>query len=137
MSPREPEATRAVYVRIPLAAAEKLDRATERLGASKRDVIATLLADHLDDDGRGVAAVGRPRRITIEETGDRMTVGHHAFTPMPPAEVLTLEEAAELLRVSTDALRARAEAGEVPARRLGDQWRFRREALLEWLGAPA
>jgi len=49
--------------------------------------------------------------------------------------VLTLEEAAQLLRVPADFLRARAEAGEVPGRRLGDEWHFRREALLAWLGA--
>ncbi|MBX5441240.1 MAG: helix-turn-helix domain-containing protein [Solirubrobacteraceae bacterium] len=61
--------------------------------------------------------------------------GHHALRPAPEPEVLTLEEAAQLLRVPADFLRARAEAGEVPGRRLGDEWHFRREALLAWLGA--
>jgi excisionase family DNA binding protein len=66
-----------------------------------------------------------------------MRVGHHRFTPAPAPEVLTLEEAAELLRVDVDALRSWAESGEVPGRRLGDDWRFRRDALLDWLGAAA
>lgn len=133
---REPEATRAIYVRIPLPAAEKLDRAAERLRASKRDVIAALLDDHLDPDTAEVFA-GRSagaRRVVVEGRPDALSVGHAAFAAAPPAEVLTLEEAAELLRVGAEALRARAEAGDVPARRIGDEWRFRREALLAWLG---
>jgi len=49
-------------------------------------------------------------------------------------EVLTLEEAARLLRVPPADLAATAEHGEVPARRIGTAWRFRRAALLDWLG---
>jgi len=133
VSPRSPEPTRAVYVRVPVPVAEKLDRAAERLGTSKRDVVSALLADNLDD---APAPAGRPRRVVIEDEPDRMTVGHASFTPAV-AEVLTLEEAAELLRVAPDALRGRVEAGDVPGRRLGDEWRFSREALLAWLGAAA
>ncbi len=136
MPPRESEATRAIYVRIPLPEAEKLDRAAERLRASKRDVIATLLADHLDPDGEDVL-VARPRRIVVDDDPRGMTLGHASFTPAPAADVLTLEEAAELLRVSPQALRARADAGDVPGRRLGDEWRFHRDALLAWLGGGA
>jgi excisionase family DNA binding protein len=129
MPPRQPEATRAVYVRLPVREAEKLDRAAERQRASKRDVIATLLAEHLDADG------DQRRRVIIEDGVDHLAVGHAAFTPAPPDAVLTLEEAAELLRVAPETLLARAEAGDVPARKLGDDWRFRRDALLDWLGA--
>lgn len=134
MSPRESQPTRALYVRIPLPAAAKLDAAAERLGRSKRDVIAALVEDHLDDDTRIEA---QPRRVVIEDTPGQLRVGHHHFTPAPAPEVLTLEEAAELLRVDPDALRAWAEAGDVPGRRLGDEWRFRRDALLDWLTVAA
>ncbi|WP_259310881.1 helix-turn-helix domain-containing protein [Capillimicrobium parvum] len=113
--------------------AEKLDRAAERLRTSKRDVISALLAENLDEG----APASRPRRVVIEDAPERMTVGHASFTPAPAPEVLTLEDAAELLRVSPDALRERAEAGDAPGRRLGDDWRFSREALLAWLGAVA
>jgi excisionase family DNA binding protein len=51
----------------------------------------------------------------------------------PGAEVLTLEEAAELLRVTPAALRLDAEAGRVPGREIGAEWRFSRAALLAWL----
>jgi excisionase family DNA binding protein len=50
-------------------------------------------------------------------------------------EVLTLEEAAALLEVGTDTLEALAESGEIPGRRLREQWRFSRARLLEWLAA--
>jgi len=50
-----------------------------------------------------------------------------------PAEVLDLDEAAALLRVPADVVRALAEAQRMPARRVGDVWRFSRGALLEWL----
>lgn len=135
MTPRSPEATRAVYVRLPLGAAEKLDRAVAERGTSKRDVIASLLDRHLDDVSAGVEAT--PRRVVIEETGDGLTLGHARFTPAPADAVLTLEEAAELLRVSPEALRARAEAGDVPGRQLDGEWRFRRDALLDWLGVAS
>lgn len=132
MPPRQPEATRAVYVRLPLRAAEKLDRAAAERGASKRDVIAGLLDDHVADP---TAATASPRRVIVEDGADGLTLGHARFTPAPADAVLTLEEAADLLRVPVDDVRALAESGELPARRLGDAWRFRRDALLDWLGA--
>ena len=127
MSPREPEATRAIYVRLPLEEADRLDRIAAGSGRSKRDVITSLLSE-LD---------ASPRRVVIEDTPGQVTVGHHRFTPAPAPEVLTLEEAAELLRVDPQTLLARAQAGELPGRELDGEWRFRREALLEWLGSAA
>jgi excisionase family DNA binding protein len=134
VSPRQPEATRAIYVRLPLPEADRLDRVVEQTRSSKRHVIAALLAKHLDPDASD-EVVGRPRRVVIEDQPDGLTVGHAAFRPTAPAEVLTADEAAELLRVGVDVVLAMAEAGEVPARRLGEEWRFRREGLLDWLAA--
>ena len=48
-------------------------------------------------------------------------------------EVLDLDEAAALLRVRPEVVRELAEAQRIPARRVGDTWRFSRAALLEWL----
>jgi excisionase family DNA binding protein len=48
--------------------------------------------------------------------------------------VLTLEQAAALLQVDAAEVAALAEAGELPGRRIGGDWRFPRTALLEWLG---
>jgi excisionase family DNA binding protein len=51
----------------------------------------------------------------------------------PDNEVLTLDEAASLLRIDSELLRVEAEAQRVPGRRIGTEWRFARTALLEWL----
>jgi excisionase family DNA binding protein len=47
--------------------------------------------------------------------------------------VLDAAGAAELLRVDATAVVELAERGEIPARRIGDAWRFSRGALLDWL----
>ena len=54
-----------------------------------------------------------------------------------PADILTLDEAAALLRVSTDVVYRLASAGRIPCARVGAQWRFTRRKLLEWLESPA
>jgi excisionase family DNA binding protein len=51
----------------------------------------------------------------------------------PELEVLDVEQAAALLRVRPEVVRELAENGRIPARRVGDVWRFWRAALLEWL----
>ncbi len=48
-------------------------------------------------------------------------------------EILTLEEAAAYLRVPEDALRQLAGEGAVPARKIGEEWRFLKRALNGWL----
>jgi excisionase family DNA binding protein len=48
-------------------------------------------------------------------------------------EVLTLEEVAAFLKLPVDAVRSRAEEGELPGRRFGKEWRFARVAVLAWL----
>jgi excisionase family DNA binding protein len=135
-----PDATTALYARVPSAAAAKLDRAAHELGARKRDLLAALLARYVDPDTpAGLEALRelhdeRERRIVIEPAPAPLHVGRHDFRPAEPAAVLTLAEAAELLRVPEEAVRELAEAGELPGRRLGEEWRFARDALLAWLG---
>ena len=48
-------------------------------------------------------------------------------------DVLTLSEAASLLRVEDAPLAELAATGAVPARRIGEEWRFSRTAILHWL----
>lgn len=128
-----PESTRAIYVRMPTGVAEKLDRASEALGISKRDVLTTLVSDRLDiegDDLRSLRHAGLPPTRIVAHAGPR-AAAHPAVTP--EAEVLSLGEAARLLRVPTESLEPMAESGEIPGRRIGGEWRFSREALLSWL----
>ena len=69
--------------------------------------------------------------------GDRqLSVGRVEVTgggDMRADEVLTLEEVAAFLKLSPDAVRSRAEEGELPGRRFGKDWRFARVAVLAWL----
>ena len=54
-----------------------------------------------------------------------------ATRPAEPAEIMTLEEAAELLRLTPGQLDRIV--GELPAFELGGQIRFRRVRLIEWI----
>jgi excisionase family DNA binding protein len=61
--------------------------------------------------------------------------------PVPDAadttQVLTLSEAAAFLRVSDGSLLQLATLQEVPGRKIGNEWRFSKTALQNWLGASA
>jgi excisionase family DNA binding protein len=57
--------------------------------------------------------------------------------PACPSAVMTLNEAAALLRVDATILERAAEAGGVPGRRIGTEWRFDCVALRTWLQADA
>jgi excisionase family DNA binding protein len=118
----------ALFVRIPVDAAERLHRAAFELGTSKQDLVAGLVTHYVDPSD-----LASLRRITVETRDDALTVGHAELRPDPPAEVLTLDGAAELLQVPSSEVEALAEAGELPGRKVGGEWRFAREAVLRWL----
>jgi excisionase family DNA binding protein len=54
-------------------------------------------------------------------------------TTVARPEVMTLEEVAEFLRLPEATVRQYAARLEIPGRQVGDQWRFSRPALDEWL----
>src|SRR5688572_13755740 len=61
-----------------------------------------------------------------------------AYSQAPPPQpcersVLTLAEAAELLRIDAGEITRLAERNELPARRVGEAWRFNCDALMAWL----
>ncbi len=98
-----------LFVRLPREQAAALDRLVDSTGRRKQHLVSELLADQL--------AVGR---IEIIEGASG-------------EEVLTLQEAAALLRLPLDAVRASAVGGDLPGRAFGEEWRFSRSALLAWL----
>lgn len=51
-------------------------------------------------------------------------------------DVMTLEEAAEFLRLPEDDVRREAARLLLPGRQIAGQWRFSRRALEQWLRAP-
>ena len=132
-----PDPTAALYVRLPHSEAAKLARAAEALATNKKQIVTGLVSTYVDPDSQDAlenlrAALG-PRRVTVNMPNDAIAVGHHAFTPNPRPDVLTPDQAAELLQVGADEVVALAEAGELPGRRIGEHWRFSRPALIEWL----
>ena len=56
-------------------------------------------------------------------------MSHVATAP----DVLTLEEAADYLRVPKEIIERQAAQGHIPARRIEDTWRFLKAAIDEWL----
>ena len=143
MSKREKPAPSetGLFVRLPESQARLLDRAAAAVPARKKDLISGLLAQHLDPDTpeglealRAIATpLGRARRIVIEPDEPRLQPGFAAFSPAVPPEVLDPLGAADLLAIDVESLLKLAEKGEIPGRRVGDQWRFARQGLLEWL----
>lgn len=48
-------------------------------------------------------------------------------------ELLTSPEASQFLRVSKTTLYKLAQNGEIPAHKIGREWRFAKNMLLEWI----
>jgi len=154
--------TEALFVRIPAEHARRLDRAAFELRRPKQALVSELVERYVDPDspaslaalagdaplrgalGYASSRAHARRRVTVETLEpDTLVVGHHSFRPSAPdapaqaPEVLTAEQAAELLQVQPSLLARLAAQGELPGRELAGQWRFSREALLHWLAAPA
>ncbi len=137
----EPERQTGVFVRLPSEHVRLLNRAAAAVPVHKKDLIAGLLARHVDPDTpEGLADLramalqvgGGSRRILVEE--DRgLQRGSAGFNPYPPPEVLDADGAAELLAVDSTTIIELAENGEIPGRLVGGQWRFARQGLLDWL----
>lgn len=53
--------------------------------------------------------------------------------PDPLPQVMTIEEAADYLRVPLSSLYKLAQGGKVPCQKVGRHWRFRKESLDRWL----
>jgi excisionase family DNA binding protein len=61
------------------------------------------------------------------------SVGQHSFRPASALEILTPAQLAELLQVEEEVVVELAEKEELPGRKVGEEWRFSREAILAWL----
>lgn len=107
-----------LFVRLPKDQAVALDRLADATGRLKQHLVSELLADRLRS-AAGPVSVGR-----VEVTNAPV-----ALTD----DVLTLDEAAALLKLPADTVRSRAVEGDLPGRRFGNEWRFARMAVLGWL----
>jgi excisionase family DNA binding protein len=109
-----------LFVRLPREQAAALDRLSDATGRHKQHLVSELLADRL-------TAVSRPL-----PTG-RIELTHGLDVRSGSDEVLTLDEAAALLKLPVEIVRSRAEEGDLPGRVFGKEWRFARMAVLAWL----
>ena len=113
-----------LYVRIPSAEAAKLHHASNVLGAPKRELITRLVARYVDPSDLG---------SLTELGGADWAVGQHSFRPVEELEILTPAQLAGLLQIEEATLIELAEKKELPGRKIGEEWRFSREAILAWL----
>ena len=51
------------------------------------------------------------------------------------SEVLTLEEAANYLKLPSETIEREAAQGNIPGRQIADSWRFLKSAIDDWLRA--
>lgn len=128
----------ALFVRIPTGEAQRLDRAAFELRRSKQDIVSALVSRYVDPASPASMAALR----ALDGSGGRvqapasapLALGHHDFRP-DAREVLTVVDAAALLQVEEEVVERLAADGELPGRRIGEQWRFTRQAILDWLSA--
>src|SRR3954447_14854205 len=117
----------ALYVRLPQSHADKLDRVAFELKVPKQDLVAGLV------ENMKIAPGFTRRRTEIVEVDDSLSVGRASLLSNEPPEVFNLAQAADMLQVDEEVVEAMAEAGDLPGRKLGDDWRFARVGLLRWL----
>ena len=112
---RDEPTTSALFVRIPTAAAEWLDRASFELKKPKQELVAEAL--------RALDTTKMPVGFAQPSPGTR--------------DVLTTAQLAELLQTDETTVRTLARKSELPGRKIGRDWRFSRAAVLGWLGGTA
>jgi len=52
-----------------------------------------------------------------------------------PRDILNIDEAEELLGVSVKTFNKVLHAENIPARKIGREWKFSRQALIDWVGS--
>jgi excisionase family DNA binding protein len=119
----------ALYVRIPSEEAEKLHRAADFLRTPKRELITRLVAEFDPEDPVWTRRVAGPMASAQAE----WSMGQHSFVPASELEILTPAQLAGLLQIEEETLIELAEKRELPGRKVGEEWRFSREAILAWL----
>jgi excisionase family DNA binding protein len=98
----------ALFVRVPAATATRLEEVVRAAGRSKQD----LVTDFID------------LQLNAREGGS---------TNDASADILTTDEVCAFLRIDLASVEERLRAGDIPARRFGNEWRFSKAAILRWL----
>ena len=53
------------------------------------------------------------------------------------SDILTVDETAELLKISRSSVYKLAQEGKIPAQKVGRHWRFYRPNILKWISGQA
>jgi excisionase family DNA binding protein len=106
-------------------AAEEQDEALEEEFLD--DELADDDADEFDDEDEVESA-----RSLIDELFDEDDLGE----VMDELDVLTLEDAAAYLKVEYGQIRRLIKEQGLPGRKIGEEWRFLRGAIADWLSEP-
>jgi excisionase family DNA binding protein len=154
----KPSARTPLFVRLPSEQAASLDDAARRLRLTKGLIVAQAISNYLAElgDSAGPDVVDAATRFVNSTSAEPFVptaaasiepnvpvgigalrgapIGRHEFTSVQELEVLTLDQLAELLSLEVAAVRGLAETGKIPGRKLGEEWRFSRAAVLDWLG---
>jgi excisionase family DNA binding protein len=59
-----------------------------------------------------------------------------AHAPLSPFDVLTLGDAADYLKLSEAEVRTEVAEGRLVGQKVGSEWRFLRQKLIDWLSTP-
>jgi excisionase family DNA binding protein len=55
----------------------------------------------------------------------------------PQSDILTVDEAANLLKIPRSSVYKLAQQGKIPGQKVGRHWRFYRPTLLRWIAGQA
>lgn len=88
------------------------------------------IEEELNDDAFDDADEGQFNENFIEDTEE---LTPNDLFGLDPLDVLTLDELADYLKVSSTAVRRAVKEQNLPGRNLGGEWRFLRDAVANWL----
>lgn len=86
------------------------------------------------DAGRSVAHANSPTPRLDSDASDDARAREPRFGPVQH-DILNIDEAAELLRVSIKTFNKVLHNQNMPARKIGREWKFSRQALIDWVGS--
>ncbi len=98
----------------------------------EEDLDEELLDEFDDGDDLDESEVVEHVRSLVEEIFDEDDLGE----VLSEFDVLTLEDAAAYLKVEYGAIRRMIKEQGLPGRKIGEEWRFLRGAIADWLRAP-
>lgn len=125
-TPLDPAAAQMHVADIEVEVDEELDETLD--DEFNEEGLAEDDADEFEDDDEELEAT----RSMIDELFDEDDLGE----VMSELDVLTLEDAAAYLKVEYGQIRRLVKEQGLPGRKIGEEWRFLRGAIADWLSEP-